>query len=196
MLYGKMLRLNVASELQRSEEYDNTSFHEEEDNQQSAHDLHMDEQASNSRDLYDDSIISGSIDILLHPTYQVPSPFLRLWNRSGSYLTLDQAQAFLDQHVLRDQSSIETQENVASTHAVFPLGRLIQDLHPYDGNACYTIHVCEVSNYIDVLYQSKELNSVAIEKVYMLLWFSMIGPHLGLALSPYDYRAAIDMLTR
>lgn len=140
--------------------------------------------------------ISGYIDILLHPAYQVPCPYLRLWNRSGSYLTIEQAQPFLDKHSCCYQGDDIKLSNSSSlvSHAVFPFGRLIQDLHPYDGYACYTIHVCEISNYIDMCLQSKGISTIPKENAYMLVWLSIVGPHIGLPIAPSEYRAGIDLL--
>ena len=112
--------------------------------------------------------------------FSVPCCYLRVWNESGSYLSTEQIQLFLD-----SDSSTVTSNN----HC-----QLISDYHPYSNKIYSTFHVCDLEKRLPK-FNPENLNS--IESIhtfveYLLCFISIIGPDIGMCLNATEYKNILN----
>jgi Autophagocytosis associated protein, active-site domain len=149
------------------------------------------------------------LDIVLHPAYAVPCPYLRAWSPSGVQLLTEELQAVIDggHHV-----ELTASDEPANRYYVF--GRLMEEEHPYSGKIVSSFHVCELGNHLQDLFDSIHkqhpgrngsdgdhygdhedvITSPGIDEFaassdqYMLWFMSITAKHLGLSISPEYFR--------
>lgn len=142
-----------------------------------------------------DIILHGQIDILLHPAFQVPCPYIRMWDSSGSYLTAEKIQLFLDNYSMNrkvvNQEDHSLDIAYSRDHRVHIFGRLYDTEHPNEGHMCSSIHVCDIDRYL----QSKQvLDSDISLGNFMLSWFSLMSSHIGLSISPAEFLKCSELM--
>ena len=155
---------------------------------------------------------SGVIDILMHPVYAVPSPYIRLWDQHGNLLQLRELQDV----IIHGQSLgtiTEVQPLSSDDNRVASLKSLVMDMHPMLDVTCYTLHICKLRDIMELMLSGggvvKEAaaNSTGGEvrdiheavffqtdrqlKVYCLNWLSLVGPSIGFTMRPEQYEAAL-----
>lgn len=128
---------------------------------------------SNTENVY------ATVDIIIHPAFQVLCPYIRCWNQNGGFLSTEELQSLLDQFYHRsDEPAMIMSEN-SVTH---PFGRLISEEHPFTGLPCSTIHVCGL------------ISEHSRPRISLPSWLSVIGPFIGLHISSKDFISMSKLL--
>lgn len=117
--------------------------------------------------------INIRIDICLHPSYQIPSPFISIWDQSGTPVSISILSRLID-------------------HDVDFMSSFVQEENPLSGRPCYTIHSCGIDSCMDLMgEQSMYHSDSSVEEVEsratsanLLQWFTIVGPMIGLPISP------------
>lgn len=92
---------------------------------------------------------SGVIDILMHPVYAVPSPYIRLWDQQGNLLQLREVQDVII-HGQRIGTSVVQQQSLSSDdNRVASMKSLVMDMHPMLDVTCYTLHICKLRDIME-----------------------------------------------
>jgi len=108
--------------------------------------------------------IHGELDIILHPIYNIPSPYIRIWDTSGRLLNLNEIQSLLFSKN-KNKHQIE----------------ILIDEHPVIGTPCYTFHICGINECIQLM----DTNNNKLLK--FVSWLSIIGRYIGLSINVNDY---------
>lgn len=128
----------------------------------------------------DGRLISLIIDIIMHPSFLTPIPFISVHDSTGSTASLHQVDELLDE--------IDGQ----SDSFRFVSASLLEVEHPHTSRPCWTIHGCGVKEFVDkVTVTCGDVPS----GVTLLRWFSAVGPQFGVPISPAFFAAAFDRLT-
>lgn len=148
----------------------------------------MDDYHQNPRDL------EGEIHILIHPVYNIPCPFLRLWNRrNGEPLPSSEINSLLSAKTASLDGRLRSED-----YRINERGRWYPDLHFYDQSHSYcTLHLCEIEKeYYQIVRSSAILNNEEnnnsdnenTDQRKWLIWWSLIGKFLGITISPQQYQ--------
>jgi hypothetical protein len=154
--------------------------------------------------------VNGLIDIIMHPVYNTPSPFMRFFDDSGA--VFDSLQTETICRACRSLCPEQPREILGiRDHRYNEFGRVILDNHPFFGTPFYSLHVCHASQLLSVSsslcqqhsyaqQQNEVVNrpgAVAAERppcpsrqsglMDALNWLSLFGPHIGLPFSPSIY---------
>jgi hypothetical protein len=127
-------------------------------------------------------IISLVIDIMIHPSYLIPCPYISVHDSTGSIVSLDQL----------DKALAQTHHDNSFSFR-FSSASLIETEHPNTSQPCFTLHVCGVKEYMDTVRLSC---GTAIAGVDLLRWFSSVGPQFGMSISPVFFTSAFDRLSQ
>lgn len=118
------------------------------------------------------SSIHGLIDIILHPTYQVPCPYIRLFDSSGQPIAGSVYQALMKKKKMQESGpcteiKIDKNETFDPDHCDEDFGDLeildvhflesfevIYEEHPYKQTPCLCVHVCGLLPRIKLLESS------------------------------------------
>ena len=103
--------------------------------------------------------IHGYMDIITHPTYNIPCPFIRLWYSSGCLLNLSDVKGFL----FNGNHEIDNYQ---------------QEEHPFHGTPCFTFHICGIEENLKVCDTSN------IKLLKFVSWLTIIGRYIGITISP------------
>lgn len=163
---------------------------------------------------------SGVIDILMHPVYAVPSPYIRLWDQYGNLLQLREVQD-VTIHGQRIGTITVAQSSSSDDNRVASLKSLVMDMHPMLDVTCYTLHICKLRDIMELMLSGGgvvkeaaanstvggELRDRDIHeavfffetstrrnrqlKLYCLNWLSLVGPAIGFTMRPGQYEAAL-----
>lgn len=137
-----------------------------------------------SRSLDDSQRLELTIDIVLHPTFSVPTPFFSLSYSSGSSLSLENVIKCVSE--VRSSSFTSSEMHFSNRS---PLGSFEPDIHPFLGRTTVSIHLCSLVNRLnDFVNDSME--------VYCLNWWSIMGPYLGFPLHPSQFVRAMAMVEK
>jgi hypothetical protein len=71
---------------------------------------------------------------------------------------------------------------------------LIQDEHPLFGIPALTIHPCGLEERLSLLVQLTTLDTSLSPELYLLQWFSLIGPIFDFQLTPPFFSQAKEIL--
>lgn len=162
--------------------------------------------------------VSGVIDILLHPVYAVPSPYIRLWDHHGNLLQLSEVQDIIARGQ-RVGTAVAQQSSSSHDNRVASMKTLVMDMHPMLDITCYTLHICKLRDIMElmlsggdgVVKEATAANStVGVEvrdiiyedddffqynrqskMMYCLNWLSLVGPSIGFMMRPVQYEAAL-----
>jgi hypothetical protein len=128
-------------------------------------------------------VVNVETDVILHPIYGVPTCYvLRAWDASGGLLTLDKFQsAVRGAHCAQEPSNY-----TAADKRHYEFGTLTPEAHPISGAPCWSMHVCQLSEIMKMISGAEEDHYGGL---YMLRWLALVGPHIGLQLSPAYYNA-------
>lgn len=140
------------------------------------------------------SDLAGEIHILIHPVYNIPCPFLRLWSRrTGEPLHSSEINSLLSAKTIRLGSE---------DYRINERGRWYPDLHFYDQFHSYcTLHLCEIEKeYHQIVMSSaivnnedtKNSNNEKTDQRKWLIWWSLIGKFLGIMISPQQYQEVLQ----
>ncbi len=145
-------------------------------------------------------VLSGEIHFLWHPVFQVPCPYLRLWDAGGKILDLEET-LIVVAAMCSDADSTHSSKypgyslsrNTVPAESVmdarhYDFGHLVPERHPHLDTPFYSIHVCTLQ---------ARLSDVCADQsnaLYLLNWLSMVGPSVGLPISASQYTAARKML--
>lgn len=118
------------------------------------------------------SSIHGLIDIILHPTYQVPCPYIRLFDSSGQPVAGSVYQTLMKKKK-EQESGRCTDIKIDKIESLYPDHRyedfcveenldahssesfeIIYEEHPYKQTPCLCVHVCGILPRIKVLESS------------------------------------------
>jgi hypothetical protein len=128
-------------------------------------------------------VVNVEADVILHPIYGVPTCcVLRAWDASGGLLTLDEFQSA----VRAANCAQEPYNNTAGDKRHYEFGTLTPEAHPISGAPCWSMHVCQLSEIMKMISGADE---ELCGDLYMLRWLALVGPHIGLQLSPAYYIA-------
>jgi hypothetical protein len=167
----------------------------------------------------DDSValFKGEIHIILHPTYDVPCPLLRLWN--------DKTGEIIDQEVLNSllissfsqvtvtgitnknldeigSNKLDTGEGIdfrKTPTNVTDRVILTAELHPScpSKGFYYSIHLCEIEKSFRLMMENQEKqkpdcsiqpSDISSKRLMLLSWFTMFGKYVGISITPHIYR--------
>ena len=141
------------------------------------------------------------IDIIMHPSYFIPCPYIHISNQSGSVLPIE-----VYTHMIQSYKSISTNSinsYSCSSRSVNEYAYIL-DEHPITGLPCYTIHICGLHTAINQLNalppthntpQSESPSSQRSDLLIMLQWFSLVGPSIGLPMTDGTiFKKACDMI--
>lgn len=113
--------------------------------------------------------LSGQLDILLHPTYSLPCPYIRLWEANGRLLSCEEIASILG---LSDKGD-----------------EIIAEEHPLKKTPHFVLHICgigerlQVMDEIDKGQRAEEL-SLSSSLSYFIKWLALVGPKIGIPLPP------------
>lgn len=186
---------------------------------------------------FQDCLYRGRIDIILHPIFQVPCPYIQLFNSSGQPVTANCIQLLIrnyklekslariaaqgggkdkNKRYLHDFATYETAGNEDNLKEISPkvdnyLEYLFEE-HPYTLTPCLCLHVCglgaslalidtPVSSLYNGCDSSIKQNCVGdkdiklpISDLYLLSWFTLVGPAIGIDIDLSFYQLASKML--
>lgn len=160
-------------------------------------------------------VVNGVIDIIMHPVYNIPSPFMRFFDDSGAVLDYLQTESIC--RACRSFSSEQPSAiSDARDHRYHEFGQIILDNHPFFGTPFYSLHVCHASQLLSVStsvchtysQQQDEIDNrpdaIAVERppcsshlnglMEALNWLSLFGPHIGLPFSPSIYSQIVNII--
>ena len=143
------------------------------------------------------------MDILLHPTFRVPCPYLTLWDENGKMLPWSQVQEAMVTDYVGDSGNDGSPTVNATKDPEF---MFVQEEHPFLGSPGLCLHVCGLSERMELLgvtsstsadrdkgYKDKDDQMRVKEEaagMYLLRWFAVVGPTIGMPISPTFYRQA------
>ena len=156
------------------------------------------------------------IDVLLHPIYEIPCPFIRMYDCLGQLLPAVITQELVARVFYRPTiSDTDTSEDTKEKNHV----QFAFEEHPYLTMPCLCLHVCGVRECMTMLEPSAQnaqhlappaklalsatldiigmgdnssinnnndnnTDDGASSDIYLLRWFSLVGPAIGLNISP------------
>lgn len=148
--------------------------------------------------------VNGVVDIIMHPVYNIPSPFMRFFDDSGAVFDHRQTESICSSH--RSSRCSGPSELLGGDHRYHEFGRVILDNHPFFGTPFYSLHVCNASQLlsasaslnhdrdIDIDIENRAVVTTVAERpmshsdlMVALNWLSLFGPHIGLPFSPSIY---------
>ena len=127
-------------------------------------------------------MVRATLDVVVHPVYQIPSIFMRVWDDSGQYLTVLEVQDMLD--AFKKSESVHVDQLGKIDHRHNPFGRLIIEDHPNDGQPCLTIHICDLVGLFNHLTPADDVKSIAC----MCSAMSIVGEPFGFGLTAIECR--------
>lgn len=132
---------------------------------------------------YDDSLSSdnlcGELHILYHPVFNVPTPYLRVWKSTGELLGVEDIQSMINNNIKSDSNSADARH--------YEFGQLMIENHPYLDCLYCTLHVCMLEERMTSIMSTAQDTSPTL---YLLNWFSIIGPFIGFRISVEGYEKA------
>ena len=168
-----------------------------------------------------DILYRGHIDIILHPLYLVPCPYIQLFDSKGQPLTADHIQLLIRSFRLEmctghnDCAKCETIGNTCDKEAKCSEDEkfleYLYEEHPYTLTPCLCLHVCglgaslaliDSTNTISNNYENRSSNLRATDgnatyptvDLYLLSWFTLVGPAIGINVDMAFYQAAVELL--
>lgn len=166
------------------------------------------------------NILNGTIDIMVHPTYNIPCPYLRIWyQHTGKLLDhveINQLMKFFNYRNSTDNNinNLSIYNNIyynnITDHRIYSFGQLENEMHPILDTPCYSIHVCMLQDLMkeSILtyqyhhYDRTKLNSLsdstitcnAYHSFYLLNWISLVGNFIGFHITTEDYTSLSKLL--
>ena len=141
------------------------------------------------------------IDIIMHPSYFIPCPYIHITNQSGSVLPIE-----VYTHMIQSYNNISTNSinsYSCSSRSVNEYAYIL-DEHPITGLPCYTIHICGLHTALNQLNTLPPIHSTPLiesptsqqsDLLIMLQWFSLVGPSIGLPMTDGTiFKKACDMI--
>jgi hypothetical protein len=160
--------------------------------------------------------MSGELHVLLHPTFQVPCPYLRLWDQAGNTLSLEDTQFVVDGLTRSRDGIVSSAEKLSgdglqsddgndisgggsSSSTIsdkatdvdsrrYAFGSLMSESHPYLDTPCCTVYVCTLPVRMTALMCGQPL------ELYMINWWALIGPSVGIVLDKEFYCKFVDCI--
>jgi hypothetical protein len=183
----------------------------------------------------------GKIDVILHPIYRVPHPYLQVFDSQGEAIDVGQVQQAIDEFNKVDEFCTSNSRSKPTDISLnlktkgINGGRLSYEEHPYICAPCISLHLCELPSLLhiitkdlnearrmstealaepeilisvdfdstpsaDVLTEDNETGSPFVNTheqiehchqvrqnytdLYLLHWFVVVGPSIGLQISP------------
>ena len=123
------------------------------------------------------SKLSLRIDIILHASYLVPCPYISICDNAGNFISLEDFNNYFQ---------------LIYGFIFCDLTHFILDEHPVSGLPCYTLHICGIQEYMEIISQQE--NNDHVDKLYLLKWFSIVGMKFSMPISPIFYKEASNML--
>jgi hypothetical protein len=135
------------------------------------------------------------IDICIHPTYQIPAPYMRAAEMTtGSLLDIEKMlkpyvpPPYLDPNM----SPLESIKG----------SLFVTEEHPWTGKPYTTLHLCGVRENLEefmsapksFLVEASFSLTEELSKLYLLNWFTLVGPSFGFPISASFYTLAKDAL--
>lgn len=112
--------------------------------------------------------VSIRIDILLHPAYQIPCPYINAWDSAGSILGISDLV-----NILTTSHSIPTE--------------FIMDEHPEFGNPCFTLHPCGIVECMRMLETLPDKICEERKGQYIFRWLSLVGPAIAMSVAASNF---------
>lgn len=184
-----------------------------------------------------DGLCRGRIDIILHPLYQVPCPYIQLFDSNGQPVTADRIQLLirtfrLEMYADHNRAEIDdTDKNTSYLHDCTKsetIGKAYEkeakcrkeknfleylyEEHPYTLTPCLCLHVCGLGASLalidttDAISNNNQNRSSNLRRVrdgnisnpttdlYLLSWFTLVGPAIGIKMDLSSYQAASEFL--
>jgi hypothetical protein len=142
-----------------------------------------------------------SIDICLHPTYCIPCPYLRAYDSSGSLYSVENIlKPFLTKRG-DSSSTVESgddfdsvPDNDGSDNMQSPVLFCTEE-NPSTGRPYTTLELCGLRERLESVQLAENNRETTLpSELYLLNWFSVVGPGIGLPTSPAFYVAAKEAL--
>ena len=106
----------------------------------------------------------GQLDIIVSDTYNIPCPYILIYDCRGLLLNLSDVQSLLTKSIAEHNHEVE----------------ILIDEHPIHGIPCYTYHVCGLG---EALASMNTFNQIQ----RFISWLSIIGRYIGLSISTDDF---------
>eukprot|EP01036_Dinobryon_divergens_P024482 gene24481-32933_t len=154
-------------------------------------------------------IVNGVVDIIMHPVYNIPSPFMRFFDDSGAVFDHRHTESICCAHRSQCCRPSELPEGDNRYHE---FGRVILDNHPFFGTPFFSLHLCNASELLstsasfyhyarDIDIDNRVDTTTASERPIIshdddlmaaLNWLSLFAPHIGLPFSPSIYSQILN----
>jgi hypothetical protein len=142
-----------------------------------------------------------SIDICLHPTYCIPCPYLRAYDSSGSLYSVENILKLFSTRRSSNSSIVEhgddfdlVTDNDGSDLMTSPILFCTEE-HPFNGRPYTTLELCGLRERLESVELVENNRETTLpSELYLLNWFSVVGPGIGLPTSPAFYVAAKEAL--
>lgn len=100
-----------------------------------------------------------------------------------------------------------SKEQAVKDNRYYEFGRLTPESHPITGLPCFSMHLCQLHDILQLSEQSlmayhKEGPGIDSQendhkaKLYLLNWCTVVGPHFGMFISPSQYACMVAQLTK
>ena len=174
----------------------------------------------------DSNFFHGQIDIVLHPIYLVPCPYIQLCNRNGQSVSVAELRNLINSH--RSSTIANSYPGSDFTDAADMVEEEVEvtiEEHPYSQAICLCPHFCGLGQRLALLRKCEsppqgcyignwvsqehdrqpiptagdsEVNSnidyLESSDFYLLNWFILVGPKIGIRHSPSFYSKIEHMI--
>jgi hypothetical protein len=162
-------------------------------------------------------VVVTDVDIMLHPVYEIPAPYITrsYFVSTGQLLDVSQFQNIVDS--LSSGSTARAGDGKTSSHVThgdvadnrsYQFGRLNQESHPVTDRPCWSMHICVLEDIMRMGLASDTCSCEGTgtlgdtkvkqdqERLYLLNWLSLVGPHFGFTLRPEAYKDIAALIMR
>jgi len=108
----------------------------------------------------------GQLDIIVSDVYNIPCPYLTIWDCRGLLLGSSDVQSLL----------FTTKSTDNRNHEV----EILIDEHPIHGMPCYSYHVCGLNEALASMNTFNQMQR-------FISWLSIIGRYIGIHISSKDF---------
>lgn len=172
----------------------------------------------------------GQIDIILHPIYLAPCPYIQIYNQNGRPISAGTLRNLINVH-----KSSRTASSIAGSAFPDLVGMIDEEIevmveeHPFSQSICLCPHICGLGERLALLrkynppaqgcigktatlgldrcaipvasdrdIENSSLNSheKSCKDFYLLNWFILVGPAIGIRNSPSFYCKVEDAINR
>lgn len=134
-------------------------------------------------------LVKGELHVLFHPVYNIPTPYLKLWRSTGEILGLEEVQSIID-----GAKDVHCSDIHCEDARYYEFGRLTIESHPFLDKPYCTLHVCMLEDRLKSVMDQHEGTKCSSDALYLLVWFSVVGPFVGFPVSAEAFVKAQEQL--